>query len=88
MKGWDKARQRAVFQPFILIMQVATLALISLWRQAGSSSTGFDMHDLLFIPASLLGTMLGLSIYRRLSNTQFARAVTILLIVSGLSYVL
>lgn len=87
MKGWDKARQRAVFQPFILFMQIATLALISFWRQAGAGGAGFDVLDLLFIPASLSGTLLGLSIYQRLSNTQFARAVTILLIISGLSYV-
>jgi hypothetical protein len=86
MKGWDKARQRAVFQPYILIMQVAALLAISLAR--GSAGTpGFDAHDLLFIPASLIGTALGLLLYRRLSDRQFARAVNILLIVAGLSYV-
>ncbi|MDB5374602.1 MAG: sulfite exporter TauE/SafE [Belnapia sp.] len=28
--GWPKIRQRAVFQPYILVMQVATLGLIRL----------------------------------------------------------
>jgi uncharacterized membrane protein YfcA len=87
MKGWDKARQRAVFQPFILIMQVATLLAISLAHRHGGGSVGFDINNLLYIPASLLGTSLGLALYSRLSDGQFARAVNVLLIVSGVSYV-
>jgi uncharacterized membrane protein YfcA len=87
MKGWDKTRQRAVFQPFILIMQVFALLLISLLRRQGAGGAGFDTNDLLFIPASLLGTSIGLALYRRLSDGQFARAVNILLIASGLSYI-
>ncbi len=88
LKGWDKARQRAVFQPFILIMQVLALLTISLMHRQGAGSVGFDMHDLLFIPASLIGTSIGLALYRRLSDGQFARAVNVLLIASGLSYIL
>jgi uncharacterized membrane protein YfcA len=87
-KGWDKARQRAVFQPFILIMQVATLMAISFARARTAAGSGFDISTLLFIPASLMGTSLGLSLYRRLSDGQFARAINVMLIVSGLSYVL
>ena len=87
MKGWDKARQRGVVQPFILIMQIATLLAISVLRPSSPGGTGFDFGDMLFIPASLLGTSLGLAIYRQLSDLQFARAVSLLLIVSGVSYV-
>jgi hypothetical protein len=87
MKGLDKARQRALFQPFILFMQVAALLAISLARRSGAGIVGFDPVDLLFVPAALLGTSLGLGLYRRLSENQFARAVNILLVVSGVSYV-
>lgn len=87
MKGWDKARQRAVFQPFILIMQVLALMTISLLHRHSIGGLGFDPADLLFIPASLFGTSLGLALYRRLSDSQFARAVNVLLIASGLSYI-
>ncbi len=87
MKGWDKARQRAVFQPFILIMQVMALFAISLLHHRSAGGLGFDPVDLLFIPASLFGTWLGLALYKRLSNSQFSQAVNILLIVSGLSYI-
>ncbi len=88
MKGWDKVRQRAVFQPFILIMQIAALLAISLARRSGAGGLGVSPADLLFVPVSLLGTSIGLLLYKRLSDLQFARAVNLLLIVSGLSFVL
>jgi uncharacterized membrane protein YfcA len=88
MKGWDKARQRAMFQPFILIMQLAALIAISLARQSAGGRIGFALTDLLFIPASLLGTSCGMALYRRLSDRHFARAVNLLLMVSGLSFIL
>lgn len=89
MKGWHKARQRGVVQPFILATQVAALLAISVAaRPAGAAGVGFDVGNLLFIPISLLGTSLGMALYRRLSDSQFARAVSILLLLSGLSFVM
>jgi uncharacterized membrane protein YfcA len=85
MKGWDKTRQRAVYQPFILIMQIVALAAISLAHPSGPSNPGFAPANLLFIPASLLGTAVGLTFFQRLTDLQFARAVNLLLIVSGLA---
>ena len=32
MRGWDKRRQRAIYQPFILLMQVLALLLIQIMR--------------------------------------------------------
>lgn len=87
MKGWDKDRQRALFQPFILIMQVAALLTLSLVHGT-PSSLGVDPGDLLCVPGSLLGTSFGLFCYRRLSDRHFARAINLLLIVSGASYLL
>ncbi|WP_233886914.1 sulfite exporter TauE/SafE family protein [Paraburkholderia flagellata] len=84
-KGWNKGRQRAMFQPFILIMQVAALAAISLLRHS-SGKVGFDPAILLCIPASLLGTTVGMTLYQRLSDNHFARAVNLLMIASGISY--
>ncbi len=86
MKGWDKARQRAVFQPFILVLHLASLLAISLARpHAGASS--YDPAFLLFLPASLLGTAFGMALYQKLSDAAFARAVNLLLMASGLSFV-
>jgi uncharacterized membrane protein YfcA len=89
MKGWDKVDQRAVFQPFILLLQIAALVVISLARQAAAVGTfGYDFSDLLFIPASLPGTYLGLALYAKLTDRQFSRAINVLLVASGLSYAL
>jgi uncharacterized protein len=83
-KGWDKNRQRAVFQPFILILQIAALVLISM------ASSGHHLHhdpfSFVYIPAGLTGTALGLAFYQKLSDKQFSRAVNALLIVSGVGF--
>jgi uncharacterized membrane protein YfcA len=87
MKGWDKDRQRALFQPFILVMQVAALLTLSLLRGT-PSHLGIEAGALLCVPGSLLGTSVGLLCYRALSDRHFARAINLLLIVSGASYLL
>jgi hypothetical protein len=87
MKDWSKDRQRALFQPFILIMQVAALLTLALVHGT-SSAHGVDLVDLLYVPGSLLGTAAGLLCYRALSDRHFARAINLLLIVSGVSYLL
>jgi uncharacterized membrane protein YfcA len=88
MKGWDETRQRAAVQPFILAMQIGALLAISLARGAGASRFSLDASYFLFIPASLLGTSIGMALCRSLSDLQFARAVNVLLLASGLCYVL
>ena len=88
MKGWSKEKQRGVYQPFILIMQLLALAAIFLTQKAHAQSGGIDMQALSYVPAALLGTWCGLAIFRRLSDVQFARWVNGLLIVSGLGLVL
>ncbi|SEB23738.1 sulfite exporter TauE/SafE family protein [Paraburkholderia sartisoli] len=84
-KGWSKERQRAMYQPFILITQIAALATISLLRHS-AGKVGFEPADLLCIPAALLGTAAGMTLYKRLSDNHFARAVNLLMIASGISY--
>lgn len=84
-KEWSKERQRAKFQLFILIMQVAALAAIGLLRHS-AGKVGLETADLLCIPAALLGTAAGMTLYKRLSDNHFARAVNVLMIVSWISY--
>jgi uncharacterized membrane protein YfcA len=86
LKGWDKARQRGVYQPFILLMQPVTLIAIHLMRPTASTAA-MDWKVLVFIPAALLGTWFGLYIFKRLSDRQFELAVCALLIVSGIGLV-
>jgi uncharacterized protein len=88
LKGWDKARQRGVYQPFILAMQPVSLFVISLMKPMSAASGPLDWKVLAFIPAALLGAWCGLNIFKGLSDRQFAIAVNALLIVSGLGLVL
>jgi len=88
MKGWDKARQRGVYQPFILSMQPITLIAISLMKPYATSTAALDLKALAFVPAALLGAWFGLHIFKRLSDRQFAIAVNALLIASGVGLML
>ena len=88
MKGWDKARQRAVIQPFILAMQLGSFLAIGLLQRSYPGHAGFDPRDLVYVPASLLGTLLGMALYGRLTDVQFGKAVNLLLLVSGATYAL
>lgn len=88
LKGWDKASQRAVYQPFILSMQPVTLIAIHLMRPSSSVQGQLDWKVCAFVPAALLGAWFGLCIFRRLSDRQFAFVVNALLIASGIGLVL
>jgi len=88
LKGWDKAHQRGVYQPFILCMQPVSLIVIYLMRPASASAAQLDWKTLAFVPAALLGAWFGLRIFRRLSDRQFEIAVNALLILSGIGLIL
>jgi len=83
LKGWDKERQRGLYQPFILCMQPISLIAIHLMRPAASTAAQLDWNAIAFIPAALLGTWFGLRIFRRLSDRQFQIAVNLLLVAAG-----
>jgi uncharacterized membrane protein YfcA len=87
MKGWDKERQRALYQPFILVMQVTAIAILTLLRPDGAIAPSAILSSTVYLPAMLLGTMLGMTYFRRLNERQFFLAVNALLVISGLSLV-
>jgi len=79
LRGWDKERQRAVYQPFILAMQLVTVACL-VWSAPPQSDV---LRDASFVPFALLGAIGGFALYRRMTTQQFHSAVSLLLIVSG-----
>ncbi|HYQ99177.1 MAG TPA: sulfite exporter TauE/SafE family protein [Casimicrobiaceae bacterium] len=79
MRGWDRLRQRAVYQPYILAMQVVTVICLRLQALVRMSLA----QDLRYVPFALLGALGGLAIFRRITNGQFRTAVGVLLAVSG-----
>jgi hypothetical protein len=80
LRGWDKLRQRAVYQPYILAMQLVTIGWLR-WLAPARPGIG---HDVAWVPFALLGAICGLAIFRRLDSRQFQFAVSVLLVVSGL----
>lgn len=86
LTGWDKVRQRALIQPYILAMQVVAFVMIGIARQQAGDGIGFDLLNLLYVPIGLFGTMIGLTVFKSLSNEQFAFYVKLLLVGSGLSF--
>ncbi len=80
LRGWPKAEQRGLVQPFILAMHGMALG----WLAAGGlvdAKTGWNF--LLCLPAIALGSWLGLRLYGRLDERQFQRIVIVLLLVLG-----
>ena len=88
LKGWDKARQRGVYQPFILAMQPVTLLAIHLMRPSYQAQAQLDWKVFAFVPAALLGAWFGLRIFKRLSDRQFELVVNTLLVLSGIGLIL
>jgi hypothetical protein len=80
MRGWDKLRQRAVYQPYILVMQVVTIACLRLQTPVHAGV----VKDLRFVPFALLGAIGGLAVFQRMNNKQFHAAVSLLLVASGI----
>jgi uncharacterized membrane protein YfcA len=83
MRGWDKLQQRAVYQPYILVMQLVTLMWLSWTVPAGAAAA----DDLKFVPFAMLGAVGGLGLFQRMTSRQFHLAVSVLLVVSGFGLV-
>jgi len=88
LKGWDKARQRGLYQPFILFMQPVGLIAIHLMRPAASTAAQLNWISLAFVPAALLGAWFGLCVFKRLTDRQFELAVNLLLVAAGIGLIL
>ena len=79
LRGWDKLQQRAVYQPYILAMQIVTIVCL----RFGTPIHASVAHDMSFVPFALLGAVGGLALFQRMTNKQFQVAVSLLLAVSG-----
>jgi uncharacterized membrane protein YfcA len=89
LKGWDKERQRSLYQPFILIVQVTAIGALAAFGLAREGSNAATLLDgLLYLPAMLGGCVLGMSLFRRLSDRHFTAVVNWMLIASGVSFLL
>lgn len=83
LRGWPKEMARAVYQPYVIVMQAVTLAGI-LW-------VARDRADLkllvMILPPLFLGTWIGWKLYGKLDDRQFRQAIAVLLIASGFTLI-
>jgi uncharacterized protein len=80
LRALPKEIQRGTVQPFILIMQVATLAYFS---KLGILDVETAKTFLWCAPAVLGGTWIGIRLFRRIDDVMFRRVLLMLLLVSG-----
>ena len=78
-RGWDKQQQRAVYQPYILIMQLLTIV----WLHWQAPLDWQMARNFAFVPFALVGAIGGLAVFQRMTNRHFHMATSALLLVSG-----
>ncbi len=83
LRGWSKHKARAVYQPYIIVIQSVTVASIMVAAYDGSAL----MLVLLVLPPLALGTWIGWHLYGRMNDLRFRQALSILLIASGATLV-
>lgn len=85
LRGWSRDEQRGAFQPFILTVQLVTLAALGV---GGFLTLDVAMLFLLALPAMAAGVAAGVGLYRRINDAEFRRIVLWLLLVSGITLVI
>lgn len=80
IRGLSKVEQRGIVQPFILLMQIATLVYFS---KMGILASGTWTSYIWCLPAVIGGTWLGLKLFNRVDDVRFRRLILLFLLVSG-----
>jgi uncharacterized membrane protein YfcA len=81
LRGWNADAQRAVYQPFNLI--ILAIVLCTYITQGIMTEQVWGLV-LVCIPATILGAYLGIRTYGRVNDQQFRAIVLWLLLVSGI----
>ena len=82
--GWDKDQQRTIYQPYILIMQLAVLVVLA----AVQPSATLRPELLIYSIPALLGASIGLRLYGHLNLAHFNKAVSATLLLAGIALTL
>ena len=82
-QGWDKTTQRAIYQPYILVMQLLALGLLCAQRPGAIEPLGIAC----VIPG-VAGAIIGVRLFKSLSDDGFKRLVNVALIGSGIALLL
>jgi uncharacterized protein len=85
IRGLSKLEQRGIVQPFILLMQIATLVYFS---KLGILASATLTTYLWCAPAVVLGTWLGLQCFDRIDDKRFRQIVLLFLLISGATLII
>jgi hypothetical protein len=85
LRSLPKDAQRGTVQPFILVMQCATMLYFS---RLGILHAGTFVIFIFCAPAVLAGTWIGIRLYRRIDDAMFRRVLLVLLTISGMILVI
>jgi uncharacterized membrane protein YfcA len=81
LRGLPKEQQRAIYQPYILLMQLEALACLGTM-----TPSRIPLETLAFyMPVAMLAAYLGFALFRRMTAAQFNLAFHLLLIAAGVS---
>jgi uncharacterized membrane protein YfcA len=80
LRGWDRHRQRAIFQVFNICMHSLTLTVYII---TGTVPRAALPLFAVMVPAMLIPSIAGYRLYRRVSDVTFRRVILGLLTVSG-----
>ncbi len=83
MRGWNKVAQRAVYQPYILIMQIIAFGTLYLLQQSTPDPALFA-----YAVPGFAGAIIGLRVFHSATELQFQRMINVALVVSGIALVL
>lgn len=78
---WTKTEQRSMLQPFN--MTVLSVATVLLYFKGAYTPTVLTTLTLL-VPTALVGSVIGITVFRRLNDNQFRRLLIALVLISGL----
>jgi uncharacterized membrane protein YfcA len=84
LRGLSKIEQRGIVQPFILLMQIATLVYFS---RIGILASATSSTYFWCAPAVAIGTWIGLQLFNRIDDQKFRRLVLMFLLISGTTLV-
>jgi uncharacterized membrane protein YfcA len=87
LRQLPKRESRSIVQPYILGLQLISLTLLALQRPQTFSKT-YWVILLLTVPVVLPGTLLGVNLYRTVSDVNFRRITFFLLGASGVGLLL
>ena len=87
LRGFSKREARSIVQPYILCLQLISLLVLAIQHPETFNQNYWSLFACA-MPLVLAGTLLGVDLYRRISDISFRKVTFILLGISGMGLVL